>query len=656
MKIPAALQELVTVSRKLGANRRLVLHGGGNTSLKTIGRDVAGRKIPVLHVKGSGRDLAEVEASDLPALALEPLAALKELETLSDADMMKALAAARLDPDAPMPSVETLLHVFLPQTVVVHTHADAVLALTNQPNGEKLCRDVFGDTVIVAPYAMSGFALAKTADRLMCAHPHTEGLIVLKHGIFTWGNDAKEAYDRMIRLVRAAERRVRAAKIAIVAKARAVLAPKLEEIAPALRGALATRAPDGSWQRMVGDFRTDRAIRVFVDGRELRRYATQGPATPDHVIWIKPKPLIVDDPTKLQGAVADYGRDYEAYVSRHAGRRAEIGQPQDSLPRVVLVPGLGLFGWGRTTHEAAVAADLAEANIAVITAAERIGRFTPAAEGDLFDIEYWGPEQAKRLRAAQRGAPPLQGQIAVVTGGGSGIGAATARLFADGGAAVAVLDLNQAAADAVAGPIGGIGLACDVTDRRAVARAFAEVVRRWGGVDILVSNAGAAWQGEIGTVADDILRASFELNFFAHQSVAQAAVAVMRRQGTGGCLLFNTSKQAVNPGRDFGPYGLPKAATLFLVRQYALDHGKDGIRANAVNADRIRTGLLTDSMIAQRATARRVSEDAYMRGNLLGEEVTADDVARAFLHLALSPKTTAAVLTVDGGNIEAALR
>ena len=295
-------------------------------------------------------------------------------------------------------------------------------------------------------------------------------------------------------------------------------------------------------------------------------------------------------------------------------------------------------------------------NVGIILAAESIGRFAPVGEGDLFDIEYWGPEQAKRERASARTRPPLQGQIALVTGGASGIGAATARMFAANGATVSVLDLGLDGAMALGDEIGGIGLACDVTDRRAVKRAFDETIRRFGGVDIVVSNAGAAWQGEIGTLSDDILRKSFELNFFAHQSVAQEAVAVMRRQKTGGTLLFNTSKQAVNPGANFGPYGLPKAATLFLVRQYALDHGKDGIRANAVNADRIRSGLLTDAMIAQRSAARKVREDSYMRGNLLREEVTVDDVARAFLHLALSPKTTAAVLTVDGGNIEAALR
>jgi NAD(P)-dependent dehydrogenase (short-subunit alcohol dehydrogenase family) len=226
------------------------------------------------------------------------------------------------------------------------------------------------------------------------------------------------------------------------------------------------------------------------------------------------------------------------------------------------------------------------------------------------------------------------------------------------GAEVAVLDRDIEAARAVAKQIGGhaLALACDVTRDEDVRRAFDAVCEKFGGVDIVVSNAGAAWQGRIGDVDEKTLRQSFELNFFAHQTVAQNAVRVMKAQGTGGCLLFNTSKQAVNPGKDFGPYGLPKAATLFLVKQYALDHGKDGIRSNAVNADRIRTGLLTNDMVAARAKARGISETDYMSGNLLGREVTADDVADAFVFLALARKTTAAVVTVDGGNIEASLR
>jgi NAD(P)-dependent dehydrogenase (short-subunit alcohol dehydrogenase family) len=269
-------------------------------------------------------------------------------------------------------------------------------------------------------------------------------------------------------------------------------------------------------------------------------------------------------------------------------------------------------------------------------------------------MEYWSLEQAKLAAAKEQ---PLVGQVAVITGAAGSIGAATARIFASAGAEVALLDINEKAVCDVAKSIdGALAVGCDVTNAASVNHAFERVIEAFGGVDILVSNAGAAWQGRIGEVDESVLRQSFELNFYAHQRVAQAAVQIMRAQGTGGCLLFNVSKQAVNPGASFGPYGLPKAATLFLVRQYALECGRDGIRANAVNADRIRSGLVNDAFIAERARARGVSGSEYLTDNLLRCEVTADDVAEAFLHLALELKTTASVTTVDGGNIAAALR
>jgi NAD(P)-dependent dehydrogenase (short-subunit alcohol dehydrogenase family) len=270
-------------------------------------------------------------------------------------------------------------------------------------------------------------------------------------------------------------------------------------------------------------------------------------------------------------------------------------------------------------------------------------------------MEYWSLEQAKLGKSAEK---PLAGQIAAITGAGGTIGIAVARRLAAEGAHVALLDRDEALARAAARQIGGaaLPLACDVTQAVSVEAAFAAIARHFGGLDILVSNAGAAWQGRIGEVPEAVLRESFELNFFAHQRVAQAAVRIMLEQGTGGALLFNASKQAVNPGPDFGPYGLPKAATLALVRQYAVDYGAAGIRANAVNADRIRSGLLTPAMIAKRSLARGLTEQDYMAGNLLRREVTAEDVAEAFFHHAVALKTTADVTTVDGGNIAAAMR
>jgi NAD(P)-dependent dehydrogenase (short-subunit alcohol dehydrogenase family) len=327
----------------------------------------------------------------------------------------------------------------------------------------------------------------------------------------------------------------------------------------------------------------------------------------------------------------------------------------DPMPRVVLVPGVGLFGLGMTKKDAQVVADLAESAIETIADAEAIGRFESINERDMFDMEYWSLEQAK---LGQQPAKPLTGQIALITGGAGVIGSATARAFAAAGAEIALIDIDGHGVGISAKTIGGAALAieCDVTDLEAVQTAFDKVIESFGGIDIVVSNAGAAWQGRIGEVDEAVLRQSFDLNFFAHQYIAQTAVRAMLAQGTGGALLFNVSKQAVNPGPNFGPYGLPKAATLLLVRQYALEYGSAGIRANGVNADRVRSGLLTPDLIAARAKSRGVSEDEYMAGNLLGLEVTAEDVAQAFVHHALALKTTGNITTVDGGNIAAALR
>jgi NAD(P)-dependent dehydrogenase (short-subunit alcohol dehydrogenase family) len=438
------------------------------------------------------------------------------------------------------------------------------------------------------------------------------------------------------------------------------------DVAPLVRGAcsLPDDKVDGAWKRLVLDFRVNDAVMNFVNGADVERYGQAGVVTPDHNIRIKNRSLAVAAPehgaldafkASVRNAVAAYGETYKSYFASNNLRVGGIKTMLDPMPRVVLVPGIGLFGLGRSKKDAKIAADLAEAAIATITDAEAVGRFEPLPESDLFDVEYWSLEQAKLGNAKE---PPLAGQVAVITGAGGAIGSATAKAFAAAGAEVALLDIDEAAAQAKAKAIGGaaLGLRCDVTDAASVRDAFAQVVSHFGGVDIAVSNAGAAWQGRIGEVDEAVLRQSFELNFYGHQRVAQAAVKVMQAQGTGGCLLFNVSKQAVNPGPDFGPYGLPKAATLFLVRQYALDHGGEGIRANAVNADRIRSGLLTEEMIASRSKFRGVSERTYMQGNLLGREVAAEDVAQAFLAQALALKTTADVTTVDGGNIAAALR
>ena len=657
----------VYTTRLLGRDPKLVLHGGGNTSVKTIVPDLLGEEVAVLCVKGSGADMAVIEPAGLPAVRLDRLRKLRARTELTDEDMVRVQRENLIEPAAPNPSVETLLHAFLPHRFVDHTHANAILSLVDQPDGEAICAELYDGRMSVVPYVMPGFALAKMAADVYDAKPDVEGLVLHKHGIFTFGDSARDAYERMIALVTLAEERLQRNRKAVFVTAQLpqAIAP-VTVVAPILRGACSRKDAkiEGAWRRLIVDFRTGPEIMNFVGGADLARYSQAGVVTPDHTIRTKNWPLVVAAPEN--GKVDDFKRaahtavkafveHYQDYFTRQNARVGGIKQALDPLPRVALVPGLGLFGLGRSKQAARIAADLAQCAIEVIADAEAIGRFESISEAEMFDMEYWSLEQAKLSAAAEK---PLAGQIAVITGAGGTIGAATAKAFATAGAEVALLDLDEGAARERAKNLGGGALAvkCDVTDAASVSAAFERVVEAFGGVDIVVSNAGAAWQGRIGEVPEAVLRQSFELNFYGHQRVAQAAVKIMLAQGTGGCLLFNVSKQAVNPGPNFGPYGLPKAATLFLVRQYAVDYGADGIRANAVNADRIRSGLLTDGFIAERAKARGLSETDYLRGNLLGREVTADDVAQAFLHQALELKTTGDVTTVDGGNIAAAMR
>jgi rhamnose utilization protein RhaD (predicted bifunctional aldolase and dehydrogenase)/NAD(P)-dependent dehydrogenase (short-subunit alcohol dehydrogenase family) len=656
----------IYTTRLLGRDPKLVLHGGGNTSLKTKMRDLLGADVEVLRVKASGADMASIAQAGFPALRLEPMRKLRGLASIADDELVGIERANLIDPHASNPSVEVMLHVFLPHKFIDHTHATAVLSIIDQPRGEQLCGEVFGDRVGFVPYLLPGFGLAKKAIEVFERMPGCEGLILSKHGLVTFGETAREAYERTIAFVSRAEDFIARKPRSIATAPPARLPPPIAEVAPIIRGVCSEKdeITDGAWRRLILEFRTTSAIVDFLDRKDLQRLSGAGVITPDHTIRTKNWPLVLnaqDSGSMAEFAISarekaeEFTRRYCDYFACHNKRAGSTKRPLDPLPRVVLVRGLGLFGLGRSKQDAVIAADIAEAWIECLADAEAIGRFESISEADMFDCEYWPLEQAK---LGSRKEPPLAGQVAAITGAGGAIGAATAKCFAAAGAEVALLDVDRAAAREQANAVGGYALpvACDVTDSGSVSAAFDKIAEHFGGLDIVVSNAGAAWQARIGEVDEEVLRGSFELNFYGHQRVAQAAVRIMRAQGTGGCLLFNISKQAVNPGPNFGPYGIPKAAALALMRQYALDYGADGIRANAVNADRIRSGLLTPEMIASRAKARGVSEKNYMTGNLLSREVTAEDVAQAFLHQALALKTTADVTTVDGGNIAAAMR
>jgi rhamnose utilization protein RhaD (predicted bifunctional aldolase and dehydrogenase)/NAD(P)-dependent dehydrogenase (short-subunit alcohol dehydrogenase family) len=657
----------IYTSRLLGREPRLVLHGGGNTSVKTDETDLFRTETRVLRVKGSGWDLAGIEPVGLPAVRLEPLLKLEQLEELSDEAMVNYLRGCLMDSSAPTPSVETLLHAFLPHKYIDHSHAADVLALVDQESGEELVRDVLGDRVGYVPYIMPGFSLAKAAAQEYRRHAQIEGLVLMKHGLFTFGETAQQSYVRTIELNNLAADFVQKNRRipAFIPRSR----PEKEigptaDIAAILRGRLANAGQTSDLTRWILDFRSSNQILEFVAGQDVADYANRGTVTPDHLIRTKGAPLILSFPTaadlptfrrETARAIEDYIVQYRNYFDRHNSQLPESKRPLDPLPRVALVPGCGLFGIGKSVREAAIVADLAETWVETLTAAESVGRFASLNESEQFAMEYWSLEQAKLGTLSEM---RLARHVVLITGGTGTIGSAIGRAFALEGAEIALADLDGEQARKVAQSINktALGLACDVTNASSVRELFDQVCQRFGGVDVVVSNAGAAWSGPIATISDDLLRKSFELNFFAHQSVAQNAVRVMRWQETGGAILFNASKQAINPGPDFGAYGIPKGAALSLARQYALEHGRDKIRVNAVNADRIRSGLLNDDLIRSRAQARGITEQDYLSGNLLGCEVTAEDVAQAFVHQALALRTTGNVTTVDGGNVAAFLR
>ncbi|WP_394688831.1 bifunctional aldolase/short-chain dehydrogenase [Hoeflea sp.] len=657
-------------SRLIGADPDLVMHGGGNTSVKTEREDLFGVRQRVLHVKGSGWDLDTLEAPGLPGVRLAPLLEMRNLASLSDEDMVNMQRSNLLDSSAPNPSVETLLHAFLPHTFVDHTHATAFLALANLPNAEAAITEIFGSRLAVVPYIMPGFALAKKAAEVFDANPDVEGMILLKHGHFTFGDTARQSYDRVIEhtnLVEdwlAKQSNGRRFQTTVKRNRTASDTAKAGQVLPVLRGAIGRVRGDhhnGPARPVVMDLRSTPEIDAFLRRDDLDVLATRGVASPDHVIRTKGRMLVLtkDDLSKgataISATVDAYADAYRAVFEKQNMRVGGIKVMLEPHPCVAWIEGLGIVGIGKDAGAAAAAADIAEQTVEVMSQSEAAGGFFPIGEDDLFDMEYWSLEQAKLAKAA---AKPFAGQIVAVTGGAGAIGLATAKAFAREGAAIALIDFNRESCEAAAASIGSncLAVVADLTEADAASKAIEQIVGRFGGLDVLVSNAGAAVQGNLLALDEAVLRSSFELNFFSHLAMARAASRVFSAQGHGGQMLFNVSKQAVNPGKGFGAYGLPKATTFFLVRQLALELGGEGIRVNGVNADRIRSGLLTDEFIASRAEARGVSAGDYMAGNLLKAEVEARHVADAFVALARSERTTAHVITVDGGNIEAALR
>jgi rhamnose utilization protein RhaD (predicted bifunctional aldolase and dehydrogenase)/NAD(P)-dependent dehydrogenase (short-subunit alcohol dehydrogenase family) len=693
---PAPVSELLALrtytARLIGREADLVLHGGGNTSVKATATTILGETVDVLHVKGSGWDLATIEPPGHPAVRLAPLRALRRLDSMTDEAMVNELRTQLLDASAPNPSVETLLHALLPARFIDHTHADAILALADQPDGRRIFASIFGRGLVWIPYVMPGFALAKRCAEVfdqVASETEPTVMVLEKHGLFTWGDTAQQSYERTIDAVTRAERYAsERSRTPVGAKAPAVsgdretlVSPvslpsassagspshsRAAEVLPRLRGVLAKLADAPPERGSILRLRSTPCLDALLARPDAAELVSKGCMTPDHVLRTKPTALFVDRPVygdplaltmQLESAIAEYAKAYDAYFEQMCAAKGVTRKKLDPWPRVILLPGLGAVGVSSSAKDADIALDIYEHTAAVMQTAADVGSYAPCSRADLFDVEYWSLEQAKLKATAEL---PLSRSIAIVTGAASGIGRATVARLLGAGAQVAMLDRD---APSLASASGGlryfhkgrvIAITVDVSDSTQVAAALERVVQEWGGLDLVVSNAGTAPEGKLETAAgQESLRSSLDVNLLSHASVSSAAVEVFGMQGRGGCLLFNASKAAFNPGPGFGPYAVAKAALVGLMRQYAVDLGARGIRSNAVNADRIRTGLFGGGVLESRAKARGLSVDDYFRSNLLSREVTADDVADAFVYLATARATTGCIVTVDGGNAAA---
>ena len=661
------LDLLVHRSRLIGAEPALVVHGGGNTSVKTVEPDHRGRPTRVLRIKGSGADLATATARDFPALRLDDLQPLFVRADMDDGDMVAYQDRCALVPGGPRPSIETLLHAFVPAAHVDHTHADAILALVNHPGSRTLVRRVLGPRVGFVPYVRPGFRLARLAGALARSQPGLEAIVFDRHGLLTFGSTARESYLRTIRYVTRAEAFLHGAargrrplggpKVQpLAAAARAKLARVL---LPRLRGALT----GGRGVVLLDD---SHAALAWVNARGLAAVAARGPATPDHVLHLKPWPAIAApvtgdadaDARIVARALSAWANRYHRYFRAHAPG----GQVMDpAVPRVLLIPRLGVVVSGRDLRGARIARDLVARNRAVQTRAFPLGTYTPVPDRDLCEFEYWPVERYKLgLRPPDR---EFAGRVALVTGAASGIGLACANALVREGAHVVLADRDgagaarEAARLAAASSGRAIAFTMDVTDHAAVTAGIGAAIRAFGGLDLLVSNAGIAKAGAVDTLDPRDWDTAMAINATGGFLVARESVRVMKAQGTGGAIAVIGTKNVPAPGAEFAAYSASKAAGTQLAKVLALEGGPFGIRVNVVNPDAIFAGsrLWSKDILAWRARAHRTTvaklPDFYAARTLLRRTVTGDDVAEMVLFLLSerSSKTTGAQIPVDGG-------
>ncbi len=660
-------------SRLIGRDEDLVLHGGGNTSVKTTVKDLLGEPVEVICVKGSGWDLVDIEPAGLPACRLEPLRRLRAVDAMTDEEMVNQVRIQLLDAKAPTPSVETLLHAFLPHRFVDHSHADAILVLTNQPDGEALIHAALGADIPVLPWIMPGFPLAKAVADAYEANPSCEGIVLLKHGLFTFGDDARTSYERMVTLVDKAERFC-AQRIAGKPRmttsagggeddARALAG----EVLPTIRGALALDRGNRLYTRFVASWRGDDDLVAFSRHPDARALLELGPMTPDHVIRTKGSYLVLSeaearDPAVVRARIADYARDYEAYFEANRARVALPPTMLDPHPRVVVVEGAGLFAFGPERKAAKIAGDLAEHTLRAKALAAALGRYEGLPPAELFDMEYWSLEQAK---LGSKQPQPLAGRVALVTGGSGAIGYGIALELLRAGAHLFLTDVDLDALERVTAllrekvpgaPLESARL--DVTSTASVDAAFQACVLAFGGLDVLVPNAGIAHVSTLKDMDDERFRQVVDVNLTGTMTVLRAAARLFEQQQTGGAVVLQASKNVFAPGAQFGAYSASKAGAAQLGKIAALELAPHGVRVNMVNADAVFGGDVPSGLWAEvgpdRMQARGLDAEgleAYYRDrSLLRVPVTAEHVGKAVVFFAAeTTPTTGATLPVDAG-------
>ncbi|MBI3044324.1 MAG: bifunctional aldolase/short-chain dehydrogenase [Betaproteobacteria bacterium] len=634
----------VYTSRLLGRDATLVLHGGGNTSVKLKQRNALGEEEDILLVKGSGWDLETIEEAGFAPVRMAHLTRLARLESLTDPQMMNELATQVTRAGSPAPSVEAILHAILPYKFVDHTHADALLAVTNTTDGEHRAREIYGGDTVIVPYVMPGFDLARQCARLFAAEsgPGTIGMVLVNHGIFSFGGTARESYERMIALVARAE--------AYLARhgAWALPQPKSDAGAQTLRLDLARLRREISDCAGFPLVLATHAAPKFLDfarRKDIVTLSQQGPATPDHVIRTKRIPMLGRD-------VGAYAAAYREYFNRHAPAAREPKTMLDPAPRLILDPEFGMGCVGRTAKDARIVHDIYSHTLDVILRAAALGGYRALPERDIFDVEYWDLEQAKLKKA---GTPPVfAGEVALVTGAASGIGKACVESLLHRGAAVIGLDVNPGIAQLMGARADFLGLRCDVTSERELADALESGVRAYGGLDMLVLNAGVFPGGQrIDALASDEWRRVMRVNLDANLALMRECHPLLKLAPRGGRIVVIGSKNVPAPGPGAAAYSASKAALTQLARVAALEWGADGIRVNTLHPNAVfDTAAWTDEVLAARAAHYGVTVEEYRKGNVLRVEVTSRDVAELAAEMCgpLFAKTTGAQVPVDGGN------